>query len=51
MDFAQEFLRRNPDYRGDWRRRDSRRDDASLEGGLARQWGLARLFRSRPNAA
>ncbi|WP_431358011.1 transcriptional regulator domain-containing protein [Sphingomonas glacialis] len=53
-DFAQEFLRRDPAYRTAWdaaRRARGRPHVSSDTGGLARQWGLACLFRSRSPAA
>ncbi|MGE0776530.1 MAG: DUF6499 domain-containing protein [Sphingomonadaceae bacterium] len=54
-DFAQEFLRRNPEYQRDFAATEERatadqgRADAEREG-LARRWGLSFPLRSKPAA-
>jgi hypothetical protein len=53
-DFAQEFLRRNPGYRKDYRRITRRLADGTMTptgaSEAVRKWGLVFRLRSRPAA-
>lgn len=55
-DFAQEFLRRNPDYQRDYQQTDDRiasdpTDERKETEGLARRWGMCFPLRSRRRSA